>query len=361
MWGLKWFTKRSTSPVGKEWRTKDTKTRAIARQRGVTESAVRYHLRRRASGATDGRGRKVLAAAALSEVIDAWCEATSDGERPANVRGLYEHLVAEHGHAASYKSVVRYVRSRFGRPPLRTYWRVETPLGTQAQSDWGHFPALDIGRGVLLVHAFVMVLSFSRRAAVILSERVDQVSWIDFQNRAVERFGGFHAVNRIDNVEIAMSEGAGALGHAAFGLRGLRAQGGLPHRRLRVAQAIVVGEDRGEGEAPPSRGRREARPLREFRRAAGGQGRATASLQRADAVSGDGKNIAECFLEERPLLKPLPHLPEPFDVAVLRTVARDCTVEFEGRLYAVPIALPVAPSRCSAAPARCRSSVPRRS
>jgi hypothetical protein len=32
-------------------------------------------------------------------------------------------------------------------------------------------------------------------------------------------------------------------------------------------------------------------------------------------------------------------LPEPFDLAVTRTVQRDCTVGFEGRSYSVPFVL----------------------
>ena len=36
---------------------------------------------------------------------------------------------------------------------------------------------------------------------------------------------------------------------------------------------------------------------------------------------------------------PLPVLPEPFDLAVTRTVQRDCTVNFEGRSYSVPFVL----------------------
>jgi Mu transposase-like protein len=36
---------------------------------------------------------------------------------------------------------------------------------------------------------------------------------------------------------------------------------------------------------------------------------------------------------------PVPLLPEPFDIAVVRGVADDCTVGFEGRRYSVPFAL----------------------
>ena len=39
---------------------KGESNRGIARQLGVTESAVRYHLRRQSSGATDGRKKQSL-------------------------------------------------------------------------------------------------------------------------------------------------------------------------------------------------------------------------------------------------------------------------------------------------------------
>jgi len=317
---------------------KEAASRAIARQLGVTEGAVRYHLRRRASGATDGRARKVFAAAAVAEVVDAFCAATGDQERPANLKALYEHLRTEHGYAASYKSVVRYVRARFGRPPLRTYRRVETPPGAQAQTDWGHFPALDIGEGAQLVYAFVMVLSHSRQPAVVWSERADQVSWIACHNRAFERLGGIPAVNRIDNPKTAMIEGAGAWG--------------TPHP-VYAAYARTVGFhiDACAPRQPQQKGKTEAK-VKLTRRLIDARRDHFASLAELQAVTDErvrrfsertlcpatGKSIAESFLAERATLKPLPCLPEPFDVAVLRTVARDCTVGFEGRQYTVPFA-----------------------
>ena len=49
--------------------------------------------------------------------------------------------------------------------------------------------------------------------------------------------------------------------------------------------------------------------------------------------------MQQTFEAERRLLRPLPLLPEPFDLAVTRTVQRDCTVNFEGRVYSVPFVL----------------------
>lgn len=45
---------------------------SIARTLGVTEGAVRYHLRRRASGAVDGRAGKPPKASPWHEVITTW-------------------------------------------------------------------------------------------------------------------------------------------------------------------------------------------------------------------------------------------------------------------------------------------------
>jgi DNA-binding NarL/FixJ family response regulator len=46
--------------------------RAIARQLELSEGTVRYHLKRMASGATDGRARQVRLADAYREAIDGW-------------------------------------------------------------------------------------------------------------------------------------------------------------------------------------------------------------------------------------------------------------------------------------------------
>jgi hypothetical protein len=73
--------------------------------------------------------------------IEAWAERQGGDGRPVNAWDLFDHLVEVHGYESSYKSVLRHVRARFGRPLIRTYRRVETHPGAQAQTDWGEFPA----------------------------------------------------------------------------------------------------------------------------------------------------------------------------------------------------------------------------
>ena len=50
----------------------------IARTVGVTEGAVRYHLRRAAEGAVDGRSQRRFEAESMAAVIAAWHEERKD-------------------------------------------------------------------------------------------------------------------------------------------------------------------------------------------------------------------------------------------------------------------------------------------
>jgi hypothetical protein len=78
---------------------------------GVSERTERYHLRRAAVHAEDGRRRQVRRAHAYRDAIPHWIEGHGR-ERPANVQELYEYLQSEHGYSGSYNSVRRYVRER---------------------------------------------------------------------------------------------------------------------------------------------------------------------------------------------------------------------------------------------------------
>jgi transposase len=310
--------------------------RAIARQLGVTEGAVRYHLRRTREGAIDGRKAKVFDATAYEGAIDAWRAEHVDGDRPINARDVYEHLVRVHGYRSSYKSVLRYLRARFGRPRIRTYRRVETPPGAQAQTDWGEFPALDLGEGPQLVHAFLMGLSFSRMPAIVWSELEDQVSWLACHNRAFERLGGIPAVNRIDNPKVAIATGAGAWGTIHPTYRSYSRTVGFHVD----ACTPYSPEHKGKVEAKVRLARRIVAPLgTRFDGLEDLQARTDEGVLRWSERAicpATGKSVRESWELERAHLRPLPHLPEPFDVSVVRPVHKDCMVFFEQRQYAVP-------------------------
>ena len=83
---------------------------SIARELGVTEGAVRHHLRRMASGAVDGRKRKRFAMEdlGLDKAIDAWWNEEKQrlgSGRPPSVQALYAYLVEEQAYGGGYKKV----------------------------------------------------------------------------------------------------------------------------------------------------------------------------------------------------------------------------------------------------------------
>lgn len=192
---------------------------AIALRLGITEGAVRYHLKRLAQKAEDGRAKlSLIAQLELVEAVDHWWKeqlAQLPKDRAPNVKELWTFLSDNYHYTGTYKSVQKYVQKRFPKPPKRPFRRVETPAAAQTQSDWMDVPIrLRTEQGVELVtlYGFVMTLSHSRKSAVIWSSRMDQLAWHRVHNEAFKRLGGIAAVNRIDNLKTGVARGSGVWG-----------------------------------------------------------------------------------------------------------------------------------------------------
>lgn len=313
----------------------------IAQVLGVTEGAVRYHRRRQ--GSVDGRRDKPAKAQAVAGVIEAFVLGSSrkdDGgaERPSNLRVLYERLRAEHGYGGSYKSVQRYVRSHYPPPKLRPYRRVETPPGAQGQVDWGEQPGLDVGDGPQKLYAFVLVLSHSRKQAVVWCRHMDQLSWHRAHNEALQRLGGVPAVLRIDNLKTGVVRGAGPWGE-------------INPAYLAYARAMGFHVDACLPRCPEHKGKVENKVQFIKRRLdLAGRFAGLPALQQATDVQlaqsdaericpATGQTVEASWHAEQQMLRALPLMPEAFDVVATRRVQRDCTVSFEGRTYSVPFVL----------------------
>lgn len=320
---------------------------AIGRTLGVTEGAVRYHVKRLESGATDGRARKrlLIDRMNLADAVGAWWRAESrrlerEG-RPPSVRALHTWLVDEHEYPGSYKSVLKFVRTGFPPPKRRPFRRVETPPGAQMQTDWGEYGGIEIGdpEGATTLYAFTTVLSFSRMRATVWSRSMKQLAWHRCHNEALTRLGGVAAVNRIDNLRTGIASGAGAFGR-------------INPAYQRYACTMGFHVDAHEARQPQQKGKVErgvglGRADDPRRRTFDGLEALQAWTDQRDIESAKrricpatGRTIHETWLEDEvPLLRPLPDvMPEPFDVAVTRPVYKDCTVRFENRTYVVPFA-----------------------
>lgn len=316
----------------------------IARTLGVTEGAVRYHLRRRETSASDGRRDKPRKAQPLEAVIDHWVDPTPPARpdeppaRPINVRALHDFLVAEHGYEGSYRSVLRFVRARYPRPRLRPFRRIETPPGAQAQVDWGEVSDLDIGLGPETLYAFVMVLSHSRKTAVVWCRRMDQFAWHHAHNEAFRRLGGVPAVLRIDNLKTGVARGAGPWGQVNTAYRAYARQVGF-HVDACLPRCP---EDKGKVENKVGVLKRRLRLGGSYPSLEALQGHSDDQLERWDQrriCPATGLRVQDAWLDEQQALRPLPRLPEVFDVVATRVVHRDCTISFEDRTYSVPFVL----------------------
>jgi hypothetical protein len=230
------------------------------------------------------------------------------------------------------------MRARFGMPPVRPFRRVETPPGAQTQSDWGEFRRVDLGDadGPTTLYAFVMVLSHSRKEAVVWSRSMDQLAWHHVHNEAYRRLGGVAAVNRIDNLKTGIARGCGAWGV-------------INEQYRAYARALGFHVDACEVRAPEQKGKTERRVGdckvldirgRRFDGLAGLQAwtdadRAARAIRRICPAT--GSSVAASWEAEKPFLRPLPALlPEPFDLVKTAPVHKDSMVHFEGRSYVVP-------------------------
>jgi hypothetical protein len=248
-------------------------------------------------------------------------------------------LVTEHGYDGSLRSVQRFWAKRYPAPAIRARRRVETPPGAQAQADWAHFPDVIVGGEARSLVAFKMVLSHSRKDAIVWSEGKDMLAWLGCHSEAFRRLGGVPATVRIDNEKTAVSKGAGAWGVINPSYR-------------RYATTLRFHVDACPPRQPQCKGKIERR-VRDQRLALDPRGQPwsdLAHLQRwTDAqlaarseqliCPATGLTVAESWAAERVRLTPLPEiLPEPFDDVGVRRVGIDGLVAFEGRQYSVPFA-----------------------
>ena len=98
----------------------------------------------------------------------------------------------------------------------------------------GEFRRVDLGDpdGPTTIYAFVMVLSHSRKEAVVWSRSMDQLAWHHVHNEAYRRLGGVAAVDRIDNLKTGITRGCGAWGQIDEQYRVYASHDGVSRRCL---------------------------------------------------------------------------------------------------------------------------------
>lgn len=307
--------------------------REIARTLNLSEGTVRYHLKRLANHATDGRARQTHLAEGVASAIEHW---RSSNRALANTAALHDWLVTEHDYTGSLRSVQRYISAHYPPPKRRTRRRVETPPGAQAQVDWAHFPGVIVGGERRDLSVFDLILSYSRMPVILWTDSQQMSQWLACHNRAFERLGGIPAVLRVDNCKTAVAHGAGPWGT-------------LNTTYQRYAETVRFHIDPCLPREPRAKGKVE-RNIRSLRDVIDPTRRPWDSLQELQAESdrlvsrsiqrrrcpATGTSVLDAFNVEKPFLAPLQSLPTPFDTVATRQVGGDCMVSFEARQYSVP-------------------------
>jgi hypothetical protein len=179
----------------------------IAQKMGVTEGAIRYQIKRQESGLADGRKIKDSMLDRYNEILCYWTSEYEGGESRPSLKIFYDNLREYHGYSGSYDALRRYIRKKFPEfLKKRSHIRLETPPGALVQVDWKEGIPFYIGslETPVKLNALVITLCFSRKMAVIFSEKKDLDAFIACHQRGFLKLGGLVKTERTDCLKSAV-------------------------------------------------------------------------------------------------------------------------------------------------------------
>ena len=254
-----------------------------------------------------------------------------------NAKAIYQDLVDDHGFAARYQSVKRFVRQLRGQstPPARAV--IFTQPGEEGQVDYGSGPMVrDPQTGKYRrTRLFVLTLGYSRKATHLLTFQSSTRIWAELHEQAFRRLGGATHTVVLDNL------GEGVLKPDIYDptlnplYRDL-----LAHYGAVALPCRICDPDR-KGKVERSVGYAKNTPLKGLRFESLPE--AQSYLDRweqhwADTrIHGTTKRqVAAMFEEEKPTLLPLPLEPFRHYQFGKRLVNLDGCVEVEAAYYSAP-------------------------
>jgi transposase len=278
-----------------------------------------------------GRAPSASACEPYREII---AEALARGR---NAVAIWQDLVDDHGFAARYASVRRFVVKLRGSAPADARVVITTAAGEEGQVDYGDGPMVrDRGTGKYRrTRLFVLTLGYSRKSVRLLVWRSSAQTWAELHERAFRRLGGTVRVIVLDNLR------EGVLTPDIYDptLNPLY-RDVLTHYGV-VALPCRVGDPDRKGKVEAGVGHAQKTPLRGLRFES--LDAAQAYLDRWETRWADTRihgttkrQVAEMFAEERPALGPLPLEPFRYYRYGERTVHLDGCVEVEAAYYGAP-------------------------
>lgn len=235
------------------------------------------------------------------------------------------------GYSGCYTRVKDYVRSSRPQPPLVFEQRFEVEPGAQAQVDFASFRT-SFG----IVHALLVVLSWSRTLWVGFSFHQDQLTFLGGLHRAFVAFGGVPGSVLFDRLKAAVV-GQEAGGQAIFNEELLRFAAHYDFRPQACRPYRAKTKGRVERSVSYLRGSffygRSFRDLDDLNDQCAAWLRETANAR----IHGTTGAVPEKRLEREVLhLSPLPETPYIPLLTVGRRVARDGFISYNGNAYSLP-------------------------
>jgi transposase len=303
--------------------------RKIARLTGKHRATVKRHIEGNSFPCYAKRQQKETLLDAHRQTIDDYLQLDN-----YQATWLWDRLKLM-GYKGSYETLKNYVRSVKEQKSRLAYIRFETQPGLQAQCDWGDFQIEEADGKVSTVHAFVLVLGFSRAMYVEFVERCTLDVFMDCHMRAFRYLGGVPAEILYDNMKHVVV--GSAPGRPIFNVEFLHFAYHFGFQPMRCPPY-----------SPWVKGKVE-RPIH-YLRERFWRGYSFGSLQRANEdvlawlnetanqrVHGThGCPIRQRWEEELPLLGPLPPADYDTSLKVVRTVYSDCRISYDGNRYQVP-------------------------
>jgi transposase len=257
--------------------------------------------------------------------------------RGRNAMAIWQDLVDDHGFAARYASVRRFVATLRGTSSPEARVVISTALGEEGQVDYGDGPMVrhpQTGK-YRRARLFVLTLGYSRKAVRLLVWQSSTQVWAELHERAFRRLGGTVRVIVLDNLK----EGVLTPDIYDPALNPLY-RDVLAHYGV-VALPCRVGDPDRKGKVEAGVGHAKKTPLRGLRFESLDE--AQAYLDRWEAHWADTRihgttkrQVAAMFAEEQPVLGALPLEPFRYYRFGVRTVHLDGCVEVEAAYYSAP-------------------------
>jgi transposase len=285
----------------------------------------------RAAAAGPGRAPRASACEPYRDLIE---EALGRGR---NAMAIWQDLVDDHGFAARYASVRRFVRTLRGQTAPEARAVIITAPGEEAQVDYGEGPMVrhPVTGKYRRTRLFVLTLGYSRKSVRLLVWRSSARIWAELQERALRRLGGTVRVIVLDNLR------EGVLKPDIYDptlnplYRDVLAHYGI------VALPCRVGDPDRKGKVESGVGHTQKTPLKGLRFETLDE--AQAYLDRWETHWADTRihgttkrQVAAMFAEERPALGPLPIEPFRYYDYGERTVNLDNCIEVQASYYGAP-------------------------